>query len=209
MKDKISLSSLDNALIDIIQNADNGILEKANNEYDIPFTDIPEGENGRRNRRLSQAWLKHLSFRLEEYHRRKNDNIYAFPGNPALAKEHGIKRNEFLFDISIGEYNHFESTVQGKEIYYQSYPLWQIESELAYNMVDMAIDFSKLIAGNAPNKMMVGPVGKKKSEYYLQDMRPLARIINKNIKSLYFLFIPRPNKWLNQDEQKKWYLKKW
>ena len=207
MMNKLLFSSYDNALINIIQKAEDGILEIANNEYDIPFTDnISKEEKGRRNRRLSQAWVKYLSFSLEEYHREKNDKIYAFPGNPKLAKEHGIKRKEFLFDISVGEYNHFDSTVHDKPIYYQSEPLWQIESELAYNMVDMAIDFSKLIAGNAPYKMMVGPVGKKKSKYYLQDMRPLAKKIT---DLLYFLFIPRPNKWLNENESKKWYLHKW
>jgi hypothetical protein len=202
----------ENKLLKIIENAPKQILSIAKEEGNSGQKSYDELKSDQwKHRKLSQSWVKYLSFSLEEYHRGKNDKIYAFPGNPKLAKEHGIKRKEFLFDISVGLYKSFkskkfESSKKVLPIYYQSKPIWQIESELAENTREIAIDFSKLIAGNAPYKMMVGPVGKKKSKYYLQDMRPLAKKIT---GLFYFLFIPRPNKWLNENETKRWYLHNW
>ena len=202
----------ENKLLKIIEDAPKEILSIAKEEGNSGQKSYDELKSDQwKHRKLSQSWVKYLSFSLEEYHRGKNNKIYAFPGNPKLAKEHGIKRKEFLFDISVGLYKSFkskkfESSKKVLPIYYQSKPIWQIESELAENTREIAIDFSKLIAGNAPYKMMVGPVGKKKSKYYLQDMRPLAKKIT---GLFYFLFIPRPNKWLNENETKRWYLHNW
>ena len=202
----------ENKLLKIIENAPKQILSIAKKKGNSGQKSYDELKSDQwKHRKLSQSWVKYLSFSLEEYHRGKNDKIYAFPGNPKLAKKHGIKRKEFLFDISVGLYKSFkskkfESSKKVLPIYYQSKPIWQIESELAENTREIAIDFSKLIAGNAPYKMMVGPVGKKKSKYYLQDMRPLAKKIT---GLFYFLFIPRPNKWLNENETKRWYLHNW
>ena len=202
----------ENELLKIIENAPKQIISIAKKKGSSGQKSYDELKSDQwKHRKLSQSWVKYLSFRLEEYHREKNENIYAFPGNPKLAKKHGIKRKEFLFDISVGLYKSFkskkfESSKKVLPIYYQSKPIWQIESELAENTREIAIDFSKLIAGNAPYKMMVGPVGKKKSKYYLQDMRPLAKKIT---GLFYFLFIPRPNKWLNENETKRWYLHNW
>jgi hypothetical protein len=215
----------ENELLKIIENAPKQIISIAKKKGSSGQKSYDELKSDQwKHRKLSQSWVKYLSFSLEkyhrekylsfsleEYHREKNENIYAFPGNPKLAKEHGIKRKEFLFDISVGLYKSFkskkfESSKKVLPIYYQSKPIWQIESELAENTREIAIDFSKLIAGNAPYKMMVGPVGKKKSKYYLQDMRPLAKKIT---GLFYFLFIPRPNKWLNENETKRWYLHNW
>ena len=202
----------ENKLLKIIEDAPKEILSIAKEEGNSGQKSYDELKSDQwKHRKLSQSWVKYLSFSLEKYHRGKNDKIYAFPGNPKLAKVHGIKRKEFLFDISVGLYKSFkskkfESSKKVLPIYYQSKPIWQIESELAENTREIAIDFSKLIAGNAPYKMMVGPVGKKKSKYYLQDMRPLAKKIT---GLFYFLFIPRPNKWLNENETKRWYLHNW
>lgn len=204
--------AIEQKLISIIADAPNHILDIAQ-EQKNGKPDFDQLENGLKHRRLSQAWIKYLSLGLERYYREDLGwlDVYAFPGEPKLVEIHGIKRKEFLFDISVGKYAHFKSTVHGKDIYYQSEPIWQIESEFAYSMVEMVVDFSKLIAGNAHYKMMVGPVGKKKSEHYRKDMKHLAKEIH---DMLYFLFIPRPHKWFNDRKQKNeessmWHLHKW
>jgi len=198
-------------LLSIIKDAPEQIIKYAKKKANNEQKDFDKLKDGPKHRRLSQAWVKYLSYSLEVYYRKKNDKIFAFPGDHILKQKLGIKRKEFLFDISVGEYDHFKSKVHNKIIYYQSKPIWQIESEFAYNMVDMAIDFSKLLAGNASNKMMVGPLGRNKSKNYLLDMKQLAQKIQDN---LYFLFIPRPNKWLDgrkntKEKLSKWYLYKW
>ncbi|MDP7126296.1 MAG: hypothetical protein QGI00_01590 [Candidatus Marinimicrobia bacterium] len=186
-----------------------------------------------KHRKLSQSWVKYLSFSLEkyhrekylsfsleEYHREKNENIYAFPGNPKLAKKHGIKRKEFLFDISVGLYKSFKSKkfesskkvlpihYQSKSIWYQSKSIWQIESEFAEDTREIAIDFSKLLAGNADYAMMVSPEGKEKRDYYMDEMKKMLESnVSLGRKILYFLILPHPRDWVNK--KREWSLHNW
>ena len=203
----------ENKLLKIIENAPKQILSIAKEEGNSGQKSYDELKSDQwKHRKLSQSWVKYLGKSLEKYYQKNIcESIYAFPSKLDLKEKLGIKQSEFLFDISVGLYKSFkskkfESSKKVLPIHYQSKPIWQIESELAENTREIAIDFSKLIAGNAPYKMMVGPVGKKKSKYYLQDMRPLAKKIT---GLFYFLFIPRPNKWLNENETKRWYLHNW
>jgi len=212
MKDKISLTGYDDALINIIRNAKNNILKIANSkkEYKIPFVKIPLDAEDQRNKRLSQSWVKYLAYSLEEYFRKDfhSDNVFAFPANPEITNRPKIKkRNEFLYDISVGEYYSFKSSINKSTIWFQAQPLWQVESEFSNNMREIAIDFSKLLAGNATFQMMVGPAGDTNETPYLTDMAQLANHCN---SVLYFLFLSHPSKWYGDGRLTiKWKLYKW
>jgi hypothetical protein len=217
----------ENKLLKIIENAPKNILSIAKEEGNSGQKSYDELKSDQwKHRKLSQSWVKYLSFSLEKYHREKylsfslekyhrekNENIYAFPGNPKLAKKHGIKRKEFLFDISVGLYKSFkskkfESSKKVLPIYYQSKPIWQIESELAENTREIAIDFSKLLAGNADYAMMVSPEGKEKRDYYMDEMKKMLESnVSLGRKILYFLILPHPRDWVNKKGE--WSLHNW
>jgi len=217
----------ENELLKIIENAPKQIISIAKKKGSSGQKSYDELKSDQwKHRKLSQSWVKYLSFSLEkyhrekylsfsleEYHREKNENIYAFPGNPKLAKKHGIKRKEFLFDISVGLYKSFkskkfESSKKVLPIYYQSKPIWQIESELAENTREIAIDFSKLLAGNADYAMMVSPEGKEKRDYYMDEMKKMLESnVSLGRKILYFLILPHPRDWVNK--KREWSLHNW
>jgi len=217
----------ENELLKIIENAPKQIISIAKKKGSSGQKSYDELKSDQwKHRKLSQSWVKYLSFSLEkyhrekylsfsleEYHREKNENIYAFPGNPKLAKKHGIKRKEFLFDISVGLYKSFkskkfESSKKVLSIYYQSKPIWQIESELAENTREIAIDFSKLLAGNADYAMMVSPEGKEKRDYYMDEMKKMLESnVSLGRKILYFLILPHPRDWVNK--KREWSLHNW
>ena len=206
----------ENKLLKIIEDAPKEILSIAKEEGNSGQKSYDELKSDQwKHRKLSQSWVKYLSFSLEKYHRErgKNDKIYAFPGNPKLAKKHGIKRKEFLFDISVGLYKSFkskkfESSKKVLPIYYQSKPIWQIESELAENTREIAIDFSKLLAGNADYAMMVSPEGKEKRDYYMNEMKKMLESnVSLGRKILYFLILPHPRDWVNKKGE--WSLHNW
>jgi len=209
MKDQLSLTRYDDDLIEIIQNAEKGVLEIANNEYKIPFTKLEVDKKGLQHRRLSQSWVKYLAYSLEKYYRETfhSSNIFAFPPNPKIGNRPKIRRNEFLYDVSVGEYYSFKSSINGRTIWFQSQPLWQVESEFSNNMREIAIDFSKLLAGNATFQMMVGPAGDTDETSYLTDMAQLAVHCD---SELYFLFLSHPSKWYDGEKLTiKWKLYKW
>ena len=204
----------ENKLLKIIEDAPKEILSIAKEEGNSGQKSYDELKSDQwKHRKISQSWVKYLSFSLEKYHRGKNDKIYAFPGNPKLAKKHGIKRKEFLFDISVGLYKSFkskkfESSKKVLSIYYQSKPIWQIESELAENTREIAIDFSKLLAGNADYAMMVSPEGKEKRDYYMDEMKKMLESnVSLGRKILYFLILPHPRDWVNK--KREWSLHNW
>ncbi len=206
MKDKLQLSGYDNALIHIIKNAEDGVLKIAKSQKGKNLDELTDQW---RHRRLSQSWVKYLAHELEKYFRKNfhNNNIFAFPSNFDLKKELGIKQSEFLFDISVGEYYSFKSSEKKKTIWFQSQPIWQIESEFSNNMREIAIDFSKLLAGSATFQMMVGPAGDTDETPYLTDMAQLAVHCD---SELYFLFLTHPSKWYGDGKLSiKWKLYKW
>ena len=204
----------ENKLLKIIENAPKQILSIAKEEGNSGQKSYDELKSDQwKHRKLSQSWVKYLSFRLEEYHRGKNENIYAFPSQFDLKEELGIKQSEFLFDISVGLYKSFkskkfESSKKVLPIYYQSKPIWQIESELAENTREIAIDFSKLLAGNADYAMMVSPEGKEKRDYYMNEMKKMLESnVSLGRKILYFLILPHPRDWVNKKGE--WSLHNW
>ena len=70
----------------------------------------------------------------------------------------------------------------------------------------IADDFQKLISGNAPYKMMVGPLGDHESKYYREDMRRLPSYVE--AEALYFLFLPHPDSWSTKKPE-NWLLFQW
>jgi hypothetical protein len=204
----------ENELLKIIENAPKEILSIAKEEGNSGQKSYDELKSDQwKHRKLSQSWVKYLSFRLEEYHREKNKNIYAFPSKLDLKEKLGIKQSEFLFDISVGLYKYFkskkfESSKKVLRIHYQSKPIWQIESELAENTREIAIDFSKLLAGNADYAMMVSPEGKEKRDYYMNEMKKMLESnVSLGRKILYFLILPHPRDWVNKKGE--WSLHNW
>jgi len=209
MIDHVQLSMYDDILIDIIRKAAPGVWAVANKEFDVPYEKLPTENPGKRHRRLSQAWVKYLAHALEAAFRKTmfNYNLFAFPPNPKMKNRPRLKRSEFLYDISLGNYHSFQSSQQKKTIWFQAQAIWQIESEFSNNMREIAIDFSKLLAGNATFQMMVGPGGDRDVIPYLTDIGQLAI---HSVSELYFLFLSHPEKW-DQNGRLiiQWQLYKW
>ena len=206
----------ENKLLKIIEDAPKEILSIAKEEGNSGQKSYDELKSDQwKHRKLSQSWVKYLSFSLEKYHREreKNENIYAFPSKFDLKEELGIKQSEFLFDISVGLYKSFkskkfESSKKVLPIHYQSKSIWQIESEFAEDTREIAIDFSKLLAGNADYAMMVSPEGKEKRDYYMDEMKKMLESnVSLGRKILYFLILPHPRDWVNK--KREWSLHNW
>ena len=209
-------------LIRIIADAPQHILHIAKKKENPEEKSLDELKSAQwKHRRLSQAWVKYLGRGLEKFYREdlKRLDTYAFPGELELKTKLGIKQSEFLFDVSVGSYKSFkskkfESSKRKSPIYYQSHSIWQIESEFAEDTREVAIDFSKLFAGNADYAMMVGPSGKEEKDYYMNEMKKMQRSINTlSGKILYFLILPHPRDWTDDNNRWKngnnWYLYKW
>ena len=64
-------------------------------------------------------------------------------------------RSEFLHDLTVLERAPVKSPFQERPLPVARRICWQVESELSGNGRDVAIDFSKLIAGSAESKLMV------------------------------------------------------
>jgi len=214
----------ENELGKMIGNAPQQILHIAQKKENKEHKRFDELKGQWKHRRLSQAWVKYLGRSLEKFYRDNNHKkVYAFPSQFDLKEKLGIKQKEFLFDVSVGLYESFESNMfEGSKkvppIYYQSQSIWQIESEFAENTREIAIDFSKLLAGNSDYAMMVSPVGKgKKNEnitYYMNEMAKMLKSENAlNGKTLYFLLLPHPREWVNTigkwNNGGNWHLYKW
>lgn len=208
-------------LICIIADAPQQILRIAKKKENPEQKSLDELKNDQwRHRRLSQAWVKYLGRSLEKFYQEiYNKNIYAFPSQFDLKKKLGIKQSEFLFDVSVGLYKSFESKkFEGSKkvlpIHFQAHSIWQIESEFAENTREIAIDFSKLLAGNADYALMVAPSGKEETDYYMKEIKNMLEW-NDTLsgKILYFLILPHPRDWVNKEGKwnngGKWYLYKW
>lgn len=86
-----------------------------------------------------------------------------------LIEDPDFKKREYLHDILICETNTFESVGNQKiDIRYVTRALWQVESELAFNTREIAIDFSKLVMGSAEDKLFV--MTRSKNDQMTQKM---------------------------------------
>ncbi len=151
---------------------------------------------------LSQNWVKNFARRLEANYNDKND-IKAF------YRDENSK--EFLYDITVGECKDFLTKRSKEPSKYVSKSIWQIESEFEKNATAIAYDFSKLFSGNAPFKMMVGPLREEEdnegSTYFMDKMKKMCNNISDD-ESWYFLLITHPGNW-KKGKDMIWRLYKW
>ncbi|MCZ7645946.1 MAG: hypothetical protein M5U26_11790 [Planctomycetota bacterium] len=83
--------------------------------------------------------------------------------------------------------------VGGKKLSFVKRALWQVESELAEDLREALIDFSKLVAGSAPQRLLVGPrVSDSKLGEWLDCLSAPARECS---AATYAAFIPHPREW--------------
>ncbi len=149
----------------------------------------------------SQNWVKQFAIKIEQ-HYNEEDLVSFFNSRVPNIKSSLDDVKEFLFDITVAKIN----PIDGSKLSYISEPIWQIESEFKMYLKETIRDFQKLISGNAPYKMMVGPFNTKddSSEYREITQAPASHIS----EDLYFLFITHPENW-KIDKEMLWKLYKW
>ena len=190
-----------------LENLITGALKETLDEK--PVNDS-NSDPGRDHFSLSQNWVKNFALRLETSYSDKK-NIKAF------YRDVNIKEKEFLYDITVGKCEKFSTKHSKKELTYVSKSIWQIESEFRKDATEIAYDFSKLFSGNAPFKMMVGPLREKEddkgSKYFMDEMKKMCNDIPNN-ESWYFLLITHPRTWFDENGERtknagQWVLYKW
>ena len=147
-------------------------------------------------KKLSQNWVKKFALALEKYYNKKKSlDVISFFNQRDTSDSKTPKIREFLYDITVAEYDSFYSSCKNKLVPFITKPIWQIESEFEQDMREIAKDFQKLISGNAPFKIMAVPYGKNDSQYYKTDMANLAKYVD---GELWLILIRPPSKeWLN------------
>ncbi|MCF7802706.1 MAG: hypothetical protein K9N46_05560 [Candidatus Marinimicrobia bacterium] len=173
-------------------------------EQDIPAARDSEELQWYHNR-LSKWWVTNLALAFQaKYGGEKR--VCAFYRDRKRKSKPVPNVAEFLFDITIAKYRTFTSSSNRVDFDYILPPIWQIESEFKGDMREISKDFQKLLAGNAPYKMMVGPLRTNQSQAYREDMKHLARYVT--AEALYFLFLPHPDSWATQQPE-DWLLFLW
>lgn len=163
---------------------------------------------GEYHKALSQAWVKHFAENLKSYYYKKGIRLESFFNQRVISKTTKIPSvKEFLFDITVAPINEIKQTSQP----FIANPIWQIESEFRQLLYDMILDFQKLMSGNAPFKMMIGPLNSRNNS---KRYRALAAELAPHVSGkLYFLFISHPSQWEKGKELRwvlfKWYRRKW
>lgn len=152
----------------------------------------------------SQNWVKYLALEIERYYNdEKGYDLVSFFNRRKPSINSSLDDvKEFLFDITVAEIK----SIKGSSLSFISRPVWQIESEFAELLKETIRDFQKLISGNAPFKMMVGPLNPNNdsSEYRKITQVPASYISG----NLFFLFITHPENW-KKGEEMIWKLYKW
>lgn len=103
---------------------------------------------------------------------------------------------EFLYDIHVCEYGRFGSATN-QEIRFIKKSIIQLECEFDDNIRNSALDFSKLVCGNAKLKIMILPLNisarsKQTVRYYCEKFNDLASGIT---EPLFLIFLPHPSYW--------------
>jgi len=81
-----------------------------------------------------------------------------------------------------------------KEITYIEKALWLVESEMAKDIRQLVLDFSKLVMGDAENKLFVGPLTS-----HNEEMWEVFKKIAVNCKgNVWVALVPHPGEWNNQ-----------
>jgi len=101
--------------------------------------------------RMEKFWIKTLHVAFARHYAEYADVV-------VLSKAHrdsGWMRSEFLHDLSVVERMEVRSAYREHLLPVARRVLWQVESELSSDGRQVAVDFSKLVAGSAEGKLMV------------------------------------------------------
>lgn len=138
-------------------------------------------------RNLRSELIKTISKGLEEKFRYIDDYVVFSREND----NKDFQRNEFLYDIHLCKRGIVKSPINNSQASYIKESLAIIQSKFEDNSEDCIGDFSKLIVGNAPLKIMILPK-KRDVESYLKPIK----VMGENIKeSLYCVFFPEKSQW--------------
>jgi hypothetical protein len=144
----------------------------------------------------SSNWVLSLGEKLRHFYN-------AYPCNPnseirVFSKPDGNNRrdfglNELLYDVLVCRVGMIPSRRRNITLYYIKEAIWQIESEFRSDSRESLKDFNKLVIGNAPNKLFIGPnVSSDSNEPYLDVLLSPAKKCQGNV---YCALIPHPSKW--------------
>ena len=134
------------------------------------------------------VWVRELSglFR-ERFSPNQDIRVFSvdFAGNKDI-----FDRNEYLFDVHVCE------IARADGFPYLKKSIWQVESEVPNRRVrpDVLEDFGKLTAGNAENKLMIGPRVEDESRL----LQPLARAASTCSGAIFLGLIPPRPRWNHQ-----------
>ncbi len=161
---------------------------------------IPNGDFQKLHALRAREWVEALAETFRKYYDElKEPNVRVFSKYSNYnRKDFGL--NELLFDISVVK----TATIQSprhKELTYIEKALWIVESEMANDTRQLVLDFSKLVMGDAENKLFVGPLSEE-----IFNFIPQLCAVARNCNGLVHLcLVPHPEKW-EKDETK---LKMW
>jgi hypothetical protein len=146
---------------------------------------------GAMHRARSANLLSILQVGLEKYYQSLciEHKIVVFCGSGPRNQD--FRRNEFLYDIHVCEYDFVPSGVKGTAIPFVKKSFLQLESEFANNTRESLIDFSKLVCGLSDLKIMLLPRSPNR-EHYLAPLRMAALELEGPI---YAVFLPHPRNW--------------
>jgi len=146
---------------------------------------------GAMHRARSANLLRILQVGLEKYYQSLSigHKIVVFCGSGPRNRD--FRRNEFLYDIHVCEYDFVPSGVKATPIPFVKKSFLQLESEFANNTRESLVDFSKLVCGLSDLKIMLLPRSPNR-EHYLAPLRKAALDLEGPI---YAVFLPHPRDW--------------
>lgn len=187
----------DEKLVEMIKNA----FEAARNKSLLDEKGKIEPREGYFDSMRSQNWIRYLAEEFRTYFKEhtKQTNIVVFSkGFKDNRKVFNL--NEFLFDIHVCETKaaKIQPKHANKELRYITRALWQVESEFAKDRREAFIDFSKLVVGNAPNKLFICP--KTYDEHFIEDLKQIANCCKGNV---FLAVLPTTDKWQHENDGKE------
>ena len=161
------------------------------------WQDALEGRADLDNSKRSTAWVNFLGENFKKQYQGNRYRVF-WKGNTENWKH--FRRQEFLFDVlvcSIDTIPSFQQPPRNLEFIAQCH--WQIESEFNNrNAREIVIDMSKLVIGEAENKLFITSHREEEKEKELLDR--YAEIAACCSGNFYFCFITHPNEWDDNPE---------
>lgn len=140
----------------------------------------------------SQEWVKALALQFQQHYTdigAENIRVFSKYCNDNRG-DFGL--NELLFDIAVVKTATISST-RNIPLTYIEKALWIVESEMAKDTRQLVLDFSKLVMGDAENKLFVGPFTEE-DEKIIEILKTIAMNCNGDF---WLSQIPHPGKWNN------------